>query len=131
MLKVVKTSIAIAIAATAVSMPAQASVEDALANICTIVQANDKGELRKKMRVVQKDFNLKLHDYYSGVTCNGNSLIKTAINNNAVEVGTLLVKKMRKADLQAPEQDGQTLSAWIQANGHDASPIAQALSSRI
>ena len=51
------------------SLPAQASVEEALANICTIVQADDKGELRKKMRRVQSDFKLKLRDYYSGITC--------------------------------------------------------------
>ena len=131
MLKIVKTTLAIAIASSAVAMPAHAGVEDALANICTIVEANDKGELRKKLRKVQNDFNLKLHNYYSGVSCNGESLIRTAIKNDSVDVGTLLVKKMRKADLANAEADGQTLQAWIQANGFDASPIAQEVAGRI
>ena len=91
MLKIVKTSLVIAASTLAFSNAAQADVNEALANICTIVQADDKGELRKKMRRVQSDFKLKLHDYYSGISCNGNSLIRTAIVNNAVDVGTLLV----------------------------------------
>lgn len=131
MLKIVKTTLAIAIASSAFAMPAQASVEEALANICTIVEANDKGELRKKLRRVQNDFNMKLHNYYTGISCNGDSLIRTAIKNDSVDVGTLLVKKMRKADLALAEQDGQTLQSWIEANGHAASPIAQELAGRI
>lgn len=131
MLKKVNLSIAAIALSVASIAPAQASVEEALANICTIVQADDKGELRKKIRSVQKDYNLKLHDFYSGVSCAGQSLIRTAITNGAVEVGALMVKKMPKKALSAAEADGQTLQAWIEANGHSASPIAQQLSARI
>ncbi|MBD3584254.1 DUF3718 domain-containing protein [Salinimonas sp. HHU 13199] len=131
MLKIVKTSLAVAAASFIFSGTAQAGVEDALANICTIVQANDKGELRKKMRAVQSDYRLKLHDYYAGVSCNGKSLIRTAIESNAVDVGTLLVKKMPSRELQNPEADGKTLQAWIAENGFQSSPIANELSDRI
>lgn len=131
MLKIVKLSLA----ATALSLTfagsAQADINDALANICTIVSADDKGELRKKIRRVESDFRLKLHDYYTGVSCNGNSLIRTAIESNAVDVGTLLVKKMPSRDLQEPEQDGKTLQAWIAENGFQSSPIAAELADRI
>ena len=96
MLKIVKTSLIIAATSLTISNAAHADVNEALANICTIVQADDKGELRKKMRRVQSDYKMKLRDYYSGVSCNGNSLIRTALVNNAVEVGTLLVKNMAK-----------------------------------
>ena len=86
MLKIVKTSLVNAASTLAFSNAAQANdVNEALANICTIVQADDKGELRKKMRRVQSDFKLKLRDYYSGVSCGGQSLIRTALTNNAVE----------------------------------------------
>lgn len=131
MLKIVKTSLAVAAASFIFSGTAQAGVEDALANICTIVQANDKGELRKKMRDVQSDYRLKLHDYYGGVSCNGKSLIRTAIESNAVDVGTLLVKKMPSRELQNPEADGKTLQAWIAENGFQSSPIASEISDRI
>ena len=60
MLKIVKTSIAIATASLIFAGTAQADVSEALQNICTIVKADDKGELRKKMKRVQSDFRLKL-----------------------------------------------------------------------
>ncbi len=131
MLKIVKTSLIAATASIAFTGVAQADINDALANICTIVSADDKGELRKKMRSVQSDYRLKLRDYYTGISCNGQSLIRTAIENNAVEVGTLLVKKMPSKDLQAPENDGKTLQAWIAENGHQTNPIANELKERI
>ncbi len=131
MLKIVKTSLVIATATLAFTGTAHANVEEALANICNIVTADDKGELRKKMRSVESDYRLKLHDYYSGISCNGQSLIRTAIENNAVEVGTLLVKKMPSKELQEPEKDGKTLQAWISENGHDSHAIAAVLQGRL
>jgi hypothetical protein len=131
MLKIVKTSIAIATASLLFAGNAQADVSEALQNICTIVKADDKGELRKKMKRVQSDFRMKLKDYYTGVTCGGNSLIRTAMLNDAVETGTLMVKKMPKGDLNSPEQDGKTVLIWASENGLDASPIVAALNDRI
>lgn len=130
MLKIVKASLVIA-STFGVSSMAHADVSEALANICTIVQADDKGELRKKMRAVQSDYRMKLKDYYSGVSCGGNSLIRTAMLSNAVEAGELLVKKMPKSDLQSPEADGKTLQAWVAENGLQDSPIAAVLNERL
>jgi hypothetical protein len=131
MLKIVKTSIAIATASLIFAGTAQADVSEALQNICTIVKADDKGELRKKMKRVQSDYRLKLKDYYTGVSCGGNSLIRTAMLNNAVETGTLMVKKMPRGDLSSPEKDGKTVLIWASENGLDASPIVAALIDRI
>ncbi|WP_420933061.1 DUF3718 domain-containing protein [Alteromonas sp. A081] len=132
MLKIVKSSLLIAASSVVFSNVAQADdINDALANICTIVEADDKGELRKKMRSVQSDYRLKLRDYYSGITCGGQSLIRTALTSNAVEVGTLLIKQMPSKDLQSPEADGKTLQAWIAEQGLQSSPIAEELNNRI
>ena len=131
MLKIVKSSIAIVAISFVFAGTAQADVNAALANICTIVKADDKSELRKKMKRVQTDYKLKLQDYYNGVSCGGNSLIRHAFLANATEAGKLLVKKMPKSSLNAPESDGQTLRAWVHANGMMDSPIAAALNDRI
>jgi hypothetical protein len=119
-----------ALAAT-LSFNANASIEAALANICTIVQNDDKSELRKKMKSVQTDYAMKLSDYYDGITCNGNSLIRTAMLSNAVESGTLLVKKMPKSKLSEPEGDGLLLTDWIASNGLESSPIAAVIQERM
>jgi hypothetical protein len=131
MLKIVKTSIAIAAASFIITGTAHADVNEALQNICTIVKADDKGELRKKMKRVQSDYRLKLRDYYSGISCSGNSLIRTAMLNGSVETGTLLIKKMSKGDLNSPEQDGKTVMIWASENGMDSSPLVAALNDRI
>ncbi|WP_421134448.1 DUF3718 domain-containing protein [Alteromonas sp. A079] len=132
MLKIVKTPLFIAASCTVFSNTTQAAdVNEALANICTIVQANDKSELRKKMRSVQSDYNLKLHDYYGAISCDGLSLIRTALSSNATEVGTLLIKKMPSKDLKSPEADGKTLQAWIAEQGLESNPIAAELNNRI
>ncbi len=81
MLKFAKTAALVLTASFGINATAHANVEEALANICTIVSADDKGELRKKMRAVQSDYRLKLRDYYSGISCNGQSLIRTALHN--------------------------------------------------
>lgn len=131
MLKFVKVSTAIVAASFLVSGTANASVDQALQNICKIVKTDDKAQLRKKMKTVQTDYRLKLKDFYQGVKCDGNSLIRTAMLSNAVETGTLLVKKMPKKDLAAPEQDGKTLQNWATENGLQDSAIATVLSNRI
>lgn len=131
MLKTVKTTLAIATLSLLTAGQAQADVNEALQNICTIVKADDKGELRKKMKDVQKDYKLKLQDYYTGVSCDGESLIRTAFKANAVEAGTLLVKKMPKSQLNAPEADGKTLRAWVSEQEMMSSPLATVLNDRI
>ena len=121
----------LAIAPLTFSVPASAEIEAALANICDIVKTDDKGELRKKMKNVRSNYRLQLRDYYSGITCSGNSLIKLAILNNSVEAGTLLVKKMPKKLLGEPENDGKTLQAWINEKGLADNPVAKELLDRI
>ncbi|KXI27632.1 DUF3718 domain-containing protein [Paraglaciecola hydrolytica] len=131
MLNIVKTSIALSAATFIFAGNAHADINDALQNICTIVKADDKGELRKKMKKVQSDYRLKLQDYYSGITCGGQSLIRTAMLNDSVETGTMLIKKMPKGDLNSPESDGLTVIAWASKNGLDDSAIVEALNDRI
>jgi hypothetical protein len=131
MLKIVKTSIAIASISLFTAGNAQADINEALQNICTIVKADDKGELRKKMKRVQSDFRMKLKDYYTGVSCGGNSLIRTAMLNDSVETGTLMIKKMPRGDLSSPESDGKTVLSWASENGLDASAIVAELKDRI
>jgi hypothetical protein len=131
MLKIVKTSIAIAASSLLFTGAAHADINEALQNICTIIKADDKGELRKKMKVVESDYRMKLQDYYNGISCGGESLIRTAMLNNAIETGTLMIKKMPKTDLNTPEKDGKTVQIWATEQGLSASPIYAALAERI
>ena len=126
-----KLFLAAALAATLSPSVAFADVNEALENICSIVKADDTSELRKKMRVVQSEYKLRLGDFYQGVSCGGLSLIRHAVSNGAIEAGELMIKKMRKSDLETPESDGQTLQQWLSTNGHAGSNLATVLAERI
>jgi hypothetical protein len=131
MLKFATVSILVVAASAVFSKQAFADVAQDLQNICTIVKADDKDELRKKMKKVESDHSLKLQDYYTGISCGGDSLIRTAILNNAIESGTLMIKKMPKSQLTAPESDGKTLIDWTAEKGLNNSPLVSELQSRI
>jgi hypothetical protein len=108
-----------------------ADINDDLANICTIVKNDDKSELRKKLRGVQNDYRLRLGDYYTGISCGGNSLIRYAMENGSVETGTYMIKRMGVSDLTAAEKDGMALQDWAQNNGYIESEIGKELLARI
>ncbi|WP_416306586.1 DUF3718 domain-containing protein [Neptunicella sp. SCSIO 80796] len=127
-----KKLLTIAALSTALIAPVSfADVNEDLQNICTIVKNNDKGELRKKMRAVQDDYNLRLGDFYTGVSCGGNSLIRYSMQNNATDVGTYIIKKMSKKDLAQAESDGMPIQQWAEANGFIDSEIGKELLARL
>jgi len=113
------------------SVPAFADLKTDLANICTIVKNNDKSELRKKINKVKKEYSIRLGDYYTGITCGGNTLIRHSMASAAPDAGAYLIKQMRRADLKKPEADGKTIKQWAEENGHIGSPIGAALLDRL
>ena len=76
---------------------ASADVNEDLANICNIVKNDDKGELRKKMKTVKQGYGLTLKDYYSSISCGGNTLLIHSDKSNSYVVATLLTKKLPKS----------------------------------
>ncbi len=81
----------------------QASVEQDLQNICTIVKEDDKISLRKKMRDIRKDYGLSLKDYYGGVYCSGKNLLLWADDNGSVGTASLMIKKLPKLQVKGLE----------------------------
>ena len=82
------------------SFNSYASLEDSLANICTIVEKDDKSSLRSKMRNIRKDYGLSLKDYYNGISCSGFSLLHWAEQNGSISTGELMIKKLPKKFVQ-------------------------------
>jgi len=132
-MKLIKTFIVISLLAStfSISKIANAGVEDALTNICNVVKHNDKSELRKKMRKVQSNYKLRLGDYYDAISCDGESLIRTALLSEAYDTGILLVKKLPKSRLEAAGLDGVKLISWIETKGLMDSPISEELLARL
>lgn len=113
------------------SFMSQAAIEDDLKNVCTIVKNNDKSELRKKMKKIRNNYKLRISDYYTGISCGSDSLIRWAMKNNAHDAGDYVIKKMSKSALGKPESDGKTIEQWAQDNGHIGKPLGIALIDRL
>ncbi|WP_299795902.1 DUF3718 domain-containing protein [uncultured Shewanella sp.] len=125
-MRLLPTTLAVIIAASTFSIPVQAN-DQLAANICNYVQADDKNRLRKKL----KESRVKLRNIYGGISCNGNSLLRTAMNSGSDKVGKFVAKRLSVTDLQAVEADGKTVVQWAEENGHGDSAITAAISERV
>ena len=126
-MRLLPVALAALIAASFVSTSAEANTDQLVANICDYVKSNDKNRLRKKL----KENRVKLRNIYDGVSCDGNSLLRTAYNSNSLEVGEYIAKRLPAGDLNSPEADGKSILDWANANGHSGSAITAAVQSRI
>ena len=131
MLKKLKGALLVPVLFSFHTSTVQADPNTVLANICTIVESDDKSSLRKKIKTMKSDYQMKLPDYYNGITCGGLTLIRHAIKSGSVESGQFLIKKMSKKVLREPMADGSTELDWATANGHDGSALVAALKDRI
>lgn len=125
-MRLLPTTLAVVIAASTFSIPAQAN-DQLAANICNYVQADDKNRLRKKL----KENRVKLRNVYSGISCGGDSLLRTAMKSGSDKVGTFVAKRLSVSDLKEAEADGMTVVQWSEANGHSGSAITAAINERI
>lgn len=121
--------LALAVVMTASFLPTQAmaNADPLVASICDYVKANDKNRLRKKL----KESRVKLRNIYAGVSCDGGSLLRTAMGAGANDVGEFIAKRLSANELGATEGDGMTIVAWAEANGHGGSPITAAIKDRL
>ncbi|MBY6187162.1 DUF3718 domain-containing protein [Marinobacter hydrocarbonoclasticus] len=103
-----------------------ANADQLIASVCDYVASDDKNRLRKKL----KDTRIKLRSVYDGITCNGNSLLRTAMLSNAQDVGVFVAKQLPRKTLSAPEADGQTVLQWADSQGFAGSEIAAAITER-
>jgi len=125
-MRLLPTTLAVIITASTFSIPAQAN-EQLAANICNYVQNDDKNRLRKKL----KENRVKLRNIYSGISCGGDSLIRTAMKSGSDKVGTFVAKRLSVSALKAAEADGMTVVQWSEANGHGGSAITTTINERI
>ncbi|MCG9695812.1 DUF3718 domain-containing protein [Shewanella sp. Isolate11] len=125
-MRLLPMTIAVVIAASAYSVPVKAN-DQLVANICNYVQADDKNRLRSKL----KETRVKLRNVYTGIACDGESLLRFAMKSGANDVGSFMAKRLSTDELSAKEADGKTVLEWAQANGHGGSEITAAIQERV
>lgn len=90
--------------------------------ICNNIKGNDKYRLRKLL----KENRLKVKKIYGAVQCDGLSMIRYSIKNNATAVGVFLVKRV-PGSIIASNKD----IAWATENGFADNEITAAMKKRV
>ncbi len=122
-----KISVAIALTfALCVPYSAPSQADQIATSICGSVASDNKSRLRSQLR----SNKLKLKKIYKGFSCNGLSLLRFAMTNNANTVGPFIAKRLSKSILVKKESDGLTPFEWALANDKASSATALAIKSR-
>ena len=110
-----------AVAATGVTFSKSAEANELALSLCTYVQGDDTMRMRKKLR----DARVRVRDIYSGIRCNGQSLLQFAMSNGSQDIGEFIVGRLSVDELKASGD-----YEWAQSNGHGSSAIAVAIKDR-
>ncbi|NVK23424.1 MAG: DUF3718 domain-containing protein [Gammaproteobacteria bacterium] len=100
---------------------AKADIASALAGICDVVASDNKSRFRKKI----KEAGVKLRNIYDGISCGGENLVRYAMQKNAQDTGTFIVKRMPSSHF---ESSGD--ADWAAANGFGGTDIAKEIADR-
>ncbi len=113
----------IVLIATSIVVPIKTKANEQLfISVCGYVKANDKSKLRKKL----KEGRVSLRNIYADLRCNGQNLLQTAYGSSANEVGEFIVKRVSSKAIKS-----SNIYEWANSNGHTASPITNALKSKL
>ncbi len=110
-----------AVAATGVTFSKSAEANELALSLCTYVQGDDTMRMRKKLR----DARVRVRDIYSGIQCNGQSLLQFAMSNGSQDIGEFIVGRLSVDELKASGD-----YEWAQSSGHGSSAIAVAIKDR-
>lgn len=103
-----------------ISTPVAAN-EQLAQSICSYVAADNKNNLRKTL----SDNRLRLRNVYDGIVCDGLTLVRHAIKNNAADTADFIIKQLPGSQVAA---SGDV--EWAQSNGFGSSAIIDAIKER-
>ncbi len=110
-----------AVAVTGATFSKNAEANELALSLCTYVQGDDTMRMRKKLR----DARVRVRDIYTGIQCNGQSLLQFAMSNGSQDIGEFIVGRLSVDELKASGD-----YEWAQSNGHGSSAIAVAIKDR-
>ena len=119
-----KKLVTLAVVASAyfAAAPLAVAQDQWVTSLCEYTKADDKNRVRKLL----SDNKVNVRKIYDAIQCNGDSLIKFAMRNDAYETGSFFVKQMPAKALVAED-----LETWAAANNLAASPLINDIKARI
>src|SRR5690554_2449360 len=98
------------------------SANEVAEGICTAISADD----RQRFRTILSNHNIRLRNIYSGVRCNGYSMLQFAITAEAAQVGELITRQLPASVIEGDTVDGQPVLNWAESSGYGSSSVLDA-----
>lgn len=122
----------LALVAIACGLVMGTSIPTASANavaegLCTAISADD----RQRLRTILSNHNMRLRNIYSGVRCNGYSMLQFAITAEAAQVGEMITRQLPASAIEDDTVNGETMLNWAESSGYGSSAVVDAVRSRL
>lgn len=95
--------------------------------ICTAISADD----RQRLRTILSNHNTRVRSIYSGVRCNGYSMLQFAITAEAIQVGEMITRQLPASVIENDTVNGESLLEWAESSGYGSSAVIESVRSRI
>ncbi len=116
------------VATTAAIIPTKSYANNDIAEgLCSAIVADD----RQRMRTILSNNNMRLRNIFSGVRCNGYSMLQFAITAEAVDVGEMLIRQLPVRSIEEDLINGQSVMQWAESAGYGSSLVLQVVRERL
>lgn len=95
--------------------------------ICTAISADD----RQRLRTILSNHNMRVRNVYSGVRCNGYSMLQFAITAEAAQVGDMITRQLPASMIAEDTVNGVAMLEWAESSGFGSSEVVASVRSRL
>lgn len=111
----------------AVTVPTPTTANEIAEGICTAISADD----RQRLRTILSNHNMRVRNIYSGVRCNGYSMLQFAITAEASQVGELITRQLPASMIESDTVNGVSVLEWAESSGYGSSDVLASVRSRL
>lgn len=95
--------------------------------LCTAISADD----RQRLRTILSNHNMRVRNVYSGVRCNGYSMLQFAITAEASQVGDMITRQLPASMIEEDTVNGVSMLEWAESSGFGSSEVVASVRSRL
>lgn len=109
-------------------LPTKSSAMDNVAEgLCSSIVADD----RQRLRTILSNHNIRLRNVFTGVRCNGYSMLQFAITAEAIDVGEMLIRLLPVSTIENDKVNGEGVIQWAEKAGYGTSPVLAVVRKRL
>ncbi|RAJ94960.1 DUF3718 domain-containing protein [Aliidiomarina maris] len=95
--------------------------------ICTAISADD----RQRLRTILSNHNMRVRNVFTGIRCNGYSMLQFAITAEAAQVGDMITRQLPASMIAQDTVNGVPVLEWAESSGYASSDVVAAVRTRL